>query len=152
MVFVKLHAVGAQPILEAVPFLHVLFQVKGKSGRLIALEKVPEDLQARRNVQFPPYGGKLGKVGDEVCAHTGEIGAGFIDIPLRHSDGDVAVLHDTAAHAGDCGKQHLVVLFPVGIQPIFFHRKQQGFLKLCLVDLPVVDGDLGGSAGVQRVE
>ena len=39
------------------------------------------------------YGGKLGKVGDEVGAHTGKIGAGLVDGFLCHRDGDVPVLH-----------------------------------------------------------
>ena len=92
MVLLEFHTVGAQPILEAVALFHVLFQVEGKGGGFSALEEIPEQLQAGGCVQFPAYGGKLGQVGDEVCAHTGEIGAGLVDIPLGHRDGDVPVL------------------------------------------------------------
>ena len=103
--------IGTEPILEAVPLLHVLLQVEGKGGGLVPLEEIPEDLQAGPGVQFPAYGGKLGKVGDEVGAHTGEIGAGFVDVPLRHRDGDVAVLHHAVVGSGHLGEQHFIVLF-----------------------------------------
>ena len=59
------------------PLFHVLLQVEGKGGGFSTLEEIPEDLQAGGCVQFPAYGGKLGKVGDEVGAHTGKIGAGL---------------------------------------------------------------------------
>ena len=38
------------------------------------------------------------------------------------------------------------------VQPVLFHGQQQGFLKFLFVDLPIVDGDFGGSAGIQRVQ
>ena len=152
MVFLKFHAVGAEPILEAVSLFHVFLQVECKGGRLVPLEEIPENLQARPNIQFPAYGGKLGKVSNEVGTHTGEIGAGFVDVPLGHRDGDAAVLHHAVAHAGHLGEQHFIVLFPVMVQPILPHGQQQGFLKFLFVDLSVVDGDFGGSAGVQRVQ
>ena len=53
----------------------MLLQVEGKGGGFIPLEEIPEDLQAGSDVQFPSYGGKLGKVGNEVGAYTGKIGA-----------------------------------------------------------------------------
>ena len=151
MVFLEFHRIGTQPILEAVSLLHVLLQVESKDGRLVPLEEIPENLQARPDIQFAAYGGKLGKMGDEVGAHTGEIGAGFVDVPLGHCDGDVAVLHHAVAHAGYLGEQHFIVLFPIMVQPVLPHGQQQGFLKFLFVDLPVIDGDLGGSAGIQRV-
>ena len=70
MVFLEFHAVRAEPVLEAVPVFHLLFQIEFKSGRLAALEEIPENLQAGPGVQFPANGGKLRKVGDEVGAHT----------------------------------------------------------------------------------
>ena len=73
------------------PLFHVLLQVEGKGGGFSTLEEIPEDLQARGCVQFPDYGGTLGKVGDEVGAHTGKVGAGLVDGFLRHGDGDVPV-------------------------------------------------------------
>ena len=38
------------------------------------------------------------------------------------------------------------------VQPVLFHRKQQGFLKFRFIDFPVVDGDLGAGTGIQRIE
>ena len=152
MVFLEFHGIGTQPILEAVSLFHVPLQVEVKGGRLVPFEKVPEDLQTRLNIQFPPNGGKLGQVGDEFGAHTGEIGAGLVNIPLGHCNGDVAVLHHAVVGAGHFRKQHLVVLFPEWIQPVLLHGQQQGFLKFLFVDLPVVDGNLGAGPGVQGIE
>ena len=53
MVFLEFHGIGTQPILEAVSLLHVFLQVEGKSGRLVPLEEIPENLQARPDIQFP---------------------------------------------------------------------------------------------------
>ena len=89
---------------------------------------------------------------DEVRAYTGEIGAGFIDIPLRYRDGDVAVLHHAVVGAGNLGEQHFIVLPAKMVQAILPHGEQQGFLELCLVDSPVVDGDFGAGPGIQSVE
>ncbi len=85
---------------------------------------------------------------DEVRAHTGEIGAGFVDIPLGYRDGDVALLHHAVVRTGNLGEKHFVVLPAEMVQPVLFHRKQQGFLELCLINPPVVDGDLGAGSGI----
>ena len=89
---------------------------------------------------------------DEVRAHTGEIGAGFIDIPLGYRDGDVAVLHNAVVGSGNLGEQHFIVFPAEMVQAILPHGEQQGFLELCLVDPPVVDGDFGAGPGIQSVE
>ena len=91
-------------------------------------------------------------MGDQIRTHTGEIGAGFIDISFRYRDGDVTVLHHTVVGAGYLREQHLVVLFAEMVQPVLFHRKQQGFLKFRFIDFPIVDGDLGAGSGIQRIE
>ena len=41
---------------------------------------------------------RQGQMGDQIRTHTGEIGAGFIDIPFRYRDGDVTVLHLSLIH------------------------------------------------------
>ena len=80
------------------------------------------------------------------------IGAGLVDGFLRHRDGDVAILHHAVIGAGYFGEQHFIVLFPVMVQPVLPHGKQQGFLELRLVDPPVVDGNFGAGSGIQSVE
>ena len=89
---------------------------------------------------------------DEVRAYTGEIGAGFVDIPLGYRDGDIAVLHNAVVGAGNLGEQHFIVLPAEMVQAILPHGEQQGFLELRLVDSPVVDGDFGAGPGIQSVE
>ena len=152
VVLLKFHGVRAEPILEAVAFFHVLSQVEGKGRRLRALKEIPEQLQPGGGVQFPPHRGKLRQVIDEVRTYTGEIGAGFIDIPLGYRDGDIAVLHDAVVGAGNLGEQHFIVLPAEMVQVILPHGEQQGFLELRLVDPPVVDGDFGAGPGIQSVE
>ena len=152
MIFLEFHAVRAKPIFEVVSLFHLFLEIKGKSGRFIALKEIPEHLQAGSGVQFPSNRGKLGQMSDQIRTHTGEIGAGFIDIPLRYRDGDVTVLHHTVVGAGYLREQHLVVLFAEMVQPVLCHRKQQGFLKFRFIDFPIVDGDLGAGSGIQRIE
>ena len=152
VVLLKFHGVRAEPILEAVALFHVLSQVEGKGRRLRTLEEIPEQLQPGGGVQFPSHRGQLRQVIDEVRAYTGEIGAGFIDIPLGYRDGDVAVLHHAVVGAGNLGEQHFIVLPAEMVQAILPHGEQQGFLELRLVDPPVVDGDFGAGPGIQSVE
>ena len=152
VILLKFHGVRAEPILEAVALFHVLSQVEGKGRRLRTLEEIPEQLQSGSGVQFPPHRGQLRQVIDEVRTYTGEIGAGFIDIPLGYRDGDVAVLHHAVVGAGNLGEQHFIVLPAEMVQAILPHGEQQGFLELCLVDPPVVDGDFGAGPGIQSVE
>ena len=89
---------------------------------------------------------------DEVGAHAGEIGAGLVNVLLRHGDCDIAILYHAVVGTADLGEQHLIVLFSEMVQPVLFHGKQQGAFKLRFIDTPVVDRDLGRSAGIQRVK
>ena len=151
MIIVKLHRVRADPVLETVPLFRKGFHIKRKALRNICLEKVPEDLEPLLCIQLFPDGGQLGQMGDDIRSHTGEIGPGFIDVLLVDTDGQVAFLVDAVVSTGDLGQEHVVVLLPVFIQPVPFHRNQQGLLKLFLVDLTVVQGNLRSTAGIQCI-
>ena len=143
MILAELHRIWAEPVLKAVPQPHLPLQVKGEGGRFLP-EEIPEYLQPRGGVQFPAGRGKLGKVGHEVGADPGEIGAGLVNVPLGGGDGDEPVLDHTGG-AGPLGEQHFVVFFPEMIQPVLPHGKQQGLLKLRPVHPAAADSDLGGS-------
>ena len=151
MIVVEFHRVRADPVFEAVSLFCKGFHVKWKTLRNICLEKVPEDLEPLLCIQLFPDGGQLGQMGDNVRSHTGEIGSGFINIFLVDADGQIAFLIDAVVGTGDLGQEHVVVLLPVFIQPVPFHRNQQGLLKLFLVDLAVVQGDLRCAAGIQCI-
>ena len=151
MVVVELHRIRADPILEAVSLFCKGFHVKRKALRNVCLEKVPEDLEPLLCIQLFPDGGQLGQMGDDVRSHTGKVCSGFIDVLLVDADGQIAFLIDAVVGTGDLGKEHVIVLFPVLVQPVPFHRNQQGLLKLFLVDLAVVQGDLRRTAGIQGI-
>ena len=151
MVVVELHRVRADPVLEAVSLFREGFHVKRKALRNVCLEKVPEDLEPLFCIQLFPDGGQLGQMGDDICSHTGEVGSGFIDVFLVDADGQIAFLVDAVIGTGDLGKKHIVILFPILIQTVPFHWYQQGLLKLFLVDLSVVQGDLRRTAGIQCI-
>ena len=151
MIIVEFHRVRADPVFEAVSFFRKGFHVKRETLRNVCLEKVSEDLEPLFCIQFFPDGGQLGQMGDDICSHTGEIGSGFIDIFLVNADGQIAFLIDAVVGTGDFGQEHVVVLLPVCIKPVPFHRNQQGLLKLFLVDLAVVQGNLRRTAGIQCI-
>ena len=90
-------------------------------------------------------------MGDDVRSHTGKVCPGFIDVFLVDADGQIAFLVDTVVGTGDLGKEHVIVLFPVLVQTVPFHRDQQGLLKLFLVDLTIVQGDLRRTARIQCI-
>ena len=151
MIIVEFHRVRADPVFEAVSFFRKGFHVKRETLRNICLEKVSEDLEPLFCIQLFPNRGQLGQMGDDVRSHTCEIGSGFIDVFLVDADGQIAFLVDTVVGTGDFGKEHVIVLFPVLVQTVPFHRDQQGLLKLFLVDLTIVQGDLRRTAGIQCI-
>ena len=151
MVFGEFHRVGAQPVLEVVTQFALLLQLERKGGGL-SPEKLSEQLQPFPQIQFPAHRGQPGKVGEQVGAHPVEVGAGLCDVLLRHRQGDGALPDDAVAAARHLGEEHLVVLLPETVQAVAFHGQQDGILKLRPVYLPVADGDLRRSPGIQSVE
>ena len=91
-------------------------------------------------------------MGEQISTDPGEVSAGFHNVFLDHTDGDIPFLHHTVAGAGDLGEQHIVVLLAEVVQPILPHWEQQRRFELSLVEPPVVDGDLGAGTGVQCIE
>ena len=132
--------------------LHLLFQIKGKGGRFSALKEIPEEFQAAGCVQFPGNGGKLGEMSKNVGSQPEKIGPGFVNVLLVDTDRQIPLLDDAVADTGNLGQQHFIVLVPVTIQPVPLYGKQEGTLKVPLVDPAVVDGDLGANTGVQGIE
>ncbi len=66
--------------------------------------------------------------------------------------GDVPLLHHAVGRVGDLAREHGAVLSPVAVQEIPSGREKDGILKVLAVEPLVVDGDLRGGAGVQRIE
>ena len=60
-------------------------------------------------------------MGNQVCAHTGKIGAGFLNILFGNGYGDILFLYNAVRSRGFV-KQHLIVFLAVHITGIAAHR------------------------------
>ena len=114
--------------------------------------EVMEDPQTFDGVQFLAAGVQFVEPAGNVIGNTVKEGLGLIHIFLVGGDGNVPLLHHAAHSVGDFVREHSVVLGPVSVQEIPAGRKENGFLEVLAIEPLVVDGDLGGGAGVQRIE
>ena len=60
-------------------------------------------------------------MGNEVSAHTGKVGAGFLNILFGNGNRDIFLLHNAVCSRGFI-KEHLIILFAVHITGIAPHR------------------------------
>ena len=152
MVGGKLHAVGAEPILEMLTAFGVFVNVELCRSLLSGLEKVAENVQALGQRQLLRHRGKLRKVRHQIRADTGKVAAGFVRVALYHAYGQIALPHNAVAGAGDLCGQHLVEFVTVFVQTIILVGQQDAALELSLVDAAVVNCDFCRCAGVEGVE
>ena len=66
--------------------------------------------------------------------------------------GDIPLLHHAVGGVGDLVHEHGVVLRPVAVQVVIPAGQQDLLPEVLPVEPLVVDGDLGGGAGIQGVE
>ena len=92
------------------------------------------------------------QAGDDIRGHTVEEGAGLFDAFPVDGQGDVPLLHHAVGGVGDLVHEHGVVLRPVAVQVVVPPGDQDLLLEVLPVEPLVVDGDLGGGAGVQGIE
>ena len=154
MVGGKLHAVGAEPILEMLTAFGVFVNVELCRSLLSGLEKVAENVQALGQRQLLRHRGKLRKVRHQIRADTGKVAAGFVRVALYHAYGQITLPHNAVAGAGDLCGQHFIKFMAVW---------WQGQTKRCLsarkcsrtrpsgnapaqANVPCVRGLLGGTA------
>ena len=152
VVLLKFHAVRADGVLVGGPLPHAVFQVKVELCFLTYPVEVVEDPQALDGVQFLAVGVQFIEPAGDIIGNAVKKSSGLIYIFLVGGDGDVPLLHHAVGRVGDLVREHGVVLSPVAVQEIPAGREEDGFLKVLAVEPLVVDGDLGGGAGVQRVE
>ena len=152
MVGGKLHAVGAEPVLEMLPAFGVFVDIELRRSLFPALEKVAENVQALGQCQLLRHRGKLGKVRHQIRADAGKVAAGFVRVALYHAYGQITLPHNAVAGAGDLCGQHLVEFVAVFIQPVILVWQQDAALKLGLVDASVVNCDFCRCAGVEGVQ
>ena len=152
MVGGKLHAVGAEPILEMLSALDVFMDAELRRSLFPSLEKVAENVQALGQRQLLRHRGKLGKVRHQIGADAGKVAAGLVRIAFYHAYGQVAFPHNAVAGAGDLCGQHLVELVAVFVQTIILVWQQDAALELGLIDAAVINRDFCRCAGVESIQ
>ena len=65
---------------------------------------------------------------------------------------DIPLLHHAVGGVRDLAHEHIVVLAPEAVQRIARQGQENLLLEVLAVQTTVVDGNLGGRAGVQRVQ
>ena len=152
MVGGKLHAVGAEPILEMLTAFGVFVNVELCRSLLSGLEKVAENVQALGQRQLLRHRGKLREVCHQIRADAGKVTASLVRIAFYHAYGQITLPHNAVAGAGDLCGQHLVEFVAVFVQTIILVWQQDAALKLGLVDAAVINRDFRRCAGIEGVQ
>ena len=128
-----------------------LLHIEWHNSGLACLEKIAQDLQPGRGVQFLSLRGQLSEACCDLAPHALEVRSRLINAAFVGADREIPLLHHIVA-AGRVGSQHIIVLLPITIQLICLRPDQQFLFKLPAVHTPVVDGDLSACPGIQRIE
>ena len=115
------------------------------------LEKVTQNLQAGRGVQFLSLRGQLPEACCDLAPHALKVRPRLINAAFVSTDCEISLLHHIVV-AGRVGTQHIIVLLAVTIQLICPRPDQQFLLKLPAVYTAVVDGDLCTCTRIQHIE
>ena len=94
----------------------------------------------------------MAQTGGHVRRHPVEEGAGLLDALAVDGQGDVPLLHHAVGAVGDLVHEHGVVLRPVAVQIVILPGQEDLLLEVLAVEPLIVDGELGGGAGVQGIE
>ena len=152
MVLLEFQTVRADSVLERVAAAHTLPQVQVVLRLLPGAVEVVEHPQALHRVQFLAVGVQMIQPGGHIVYHPVKEGAGLFHALAVDGQGDIPLLGHAVGGVGDLVHEHGVVFGPVAVQRVVPPWKQDLPFKVLTVDPLVVDGDLGGRPGVQRVE
>ncbi len=152
VVLLKLQAVGTDGVLEAVALPHQVPEIQMVLRLLASAVEVVQHPETLHRVQLLAVGIQVAQTGGHIRRHPVEEGAGLLDVFAVNGQGDVPLLHHAVGAVGDLIHQHGVVLGPVAVQVIVLPRQQDLLLEVLAVEALVVDGELGGGAGVQGVQ
>ena len=145
-----LNGIRADVVPEVMPLAHHVLHIEAEIHFLTAAVEVMENAKPLRCIQFRSSGTKGSKLGTQLCTHTGEVGSGFRNAFFTNGYRHILLLNDAVAGSGFVHDDSVVFL-PKMIQPIPFHVHQNRFFKVFPIQMPVVYGNLGGSAAVQTV-
>ena len=151
IVAVLLQRVRADIVTEIMSEFHAGAQAQAVGTLITGTEEIVEHTQTVICVQFSTLGAKSRKVCGQICAYTGKVATGFLDILFRNRNGNQLDLHNAVGTHGFV-YEHLVVFLTIDIQFIPTHGHQNGFLKVGLINRLVVHGDLCGCSAVQAVQ
>ena len=151
MIRSTLYAVRADIVTEIMPQTRLPVHIKRECRLITGAIKVVENAQPLNGVQGHTLGTQICKMGGQIRSNSHKICPCFLDVLLRHSDGNILFLCDAVCSC--ClVQEHIVILLTVLIQPVLLHGHQDGFLKIRPVQSVVIDGDLRGSSAVQAVQ
>ena len=151
MIRSTLYAVRADVVTEIMPQTRLPVHIKRECRLITRAIKVVENAQPLNGVQGHTLRAQICEMGGQIRSNSRKIRSCFLDVFLRHSDGNILFLRDSVC-SGRFVQEHIVILFAVFIQPVLLHGHQDGFLKIRSIQSVVVDGDLRGSSAVQAVQ
>ena len=151
VVGVELHALWADGVGEVMSPAQGLFVLEPVVDLVPGAVEVVEHAQPLVHVHGLAPGAQRRKPGRQIHADAVEIGASLLDALFADGHRDVPLL-DHAVAVGRALQQHVVVLPAIDIQRVPLQREQRVPPEHLPVDAPVVKGDLGRRAHVQRIE
>ena len=111
-----------------------------------------EDTKPLRGIQFLAAGIQMAQAGCDVIHRPVKKGLCLLQALSVGGEGDVAILHHAVGGIRHFTQQHGIVLRPFPIQAIPPEWEQDVPLKVAAIETPIVDGDLGGGTGIQRIQ
>ena len=148
----EFQAVRADGVLERDSLPHTIPQAQVIFCLFPGTVEVVEHPEPLHRVQLFAVGVQVVQARGHVRGHPVKEGAGLFDAFPVDGQGNVSLLHHTVGGVGDLVHEHGVVLRPVAVQVVVLPGEQDLPLEVLPVEPLVVDGDLGGGAGVQGIE
>ena len=148
----KLHAVRTDGVFEGSAGSRAFCQVQPELRLLPHPVEIVEDTKPLRGIQFLAAGIQMTQAGCDVIYRPVKKSPCLLQALSVGGEGDIALLHHAVGGIRHLTQQHGIVLRPFPIQAIPPEREQNVPLKVSAVETPIVDGDLGGGAGIQCVQ
>ena len=129
---------------------HHILSIESEIDFLAAAVEIMKHTELFCGIHFRDLGSQSGKAGGQLCAHTGKVGSGILNILFTDRYRNILLLNDAVTARG-LAHDDIVVLHTVVIQIVIFQLHQNRIRKVFSIEMPVVQGDLGGSTAVQTV-
>ena len=147
IIAVLLNGIRADIVLEIMTLFHHILHIEPEVYFLAAAVEVMEDTQLLRCIHFSRLSTQSCKPGSQFRSHPGEVGSCFCDVLLADGYRDILLL-DNAVACGGLVHDDIVILPSEVVQIVTLQLHKHRFFKVLPVEVPVVDGDFGGSTAV----